>query len=113
MYRRLKTFQRILSGIIRRRNLSAFCRNYLNDILVFSRSFKEHICHLETVITAIHEEGLRLKFVKCTFAVLSIQYLGHILRSDSVKPLSDNLVPINNFPTLKNPKKCPIISREN
>ena len=39
-------FQRILSGIIHRHGLSSFVVNYLDDILLFSKSFEEHVKHL-------------------------------------------------------------------
>lgn len=91
-------FQRTLSGIIKRRNLSDFAVNYLDDILIFSRSFEEHIIHVQKLITAIYEEGFRLNLKKCNFAAPSIQYLGHVLGPDSVRPLQDNLIAINSFP---------------
>lgn len=98
------TFQRVLSSIIRRHHLSSFCINYLDDILIFSKSFEEHMSHLEALFNTIKEEGFRLKFVKCNFASKSIQYLGHVLGPDSVEPLQDNLAAINDFPTPKSRK---------
>ena len=97
-------FQRILSGIIKQRNLSKFSVNYLDDILVFSRSFEEHIQHVQQLIVAVYEEGFRLNFKKCNFAQRKIQYLGHILGPDTVQPLNDNLTAINDFPTPKSRK---------
>ena len=97
-------FQRILSGIIRRNKLSDFCVNYIDDVLIFSRTFEEHLQHLELLICAIYNEGFRFKFVKCTFATHSVQYLGHIIGRNSVRPLNDNLVSIRDFPTPKNRK---------
>lgn len=94
-------FQRILSGIIKRHNLDNFSSNYLDDVLVFSRSFDEHVVHVQCLINAIFEEGFRLNFKKCNFAASSIQYLGHILGPDTVRPLQDNLVAIKNFPVPK------------
>lgn len=91
-------FQRVLSGILKRRNLSNFAVNYLDDILIFSRTFEEHVKHIQLVITAIYEEGFRLNFKKCNFATPTIQYLGHILTSNSVQPLHDNLIAIKSFP---------------
>jgi hypothetical protein len=91
-------FQRILSGILKRHNLSDFAVNYLDDILVFSRSFEEHVLHVQRLITAVYDEGFRLNFKKCNFAASSIQYLGHILEPNTVKPLQDNLAAIKNFP---------------
>lgn len=97
-------FQRILSNILRKHNLKVFSENYIDDILIFSESFEEHIEHIEKVIKAIVQEGFRLKFKKCTFAAKSVKYLGHIIEHNTVRPLKDNLVSIQNFPTPKNQK---------
>lgn len=92
-------FQRILSGIIRRHNLTEFCSNYIDDILIFSKSFDEHLFHIERLIKAIISEGFKLKFIKCNFAQHSVRYLGHVISKNTVRPLSDNLVAIGKFPT--------------
>lgn len=92
------TFQRILSGVLRRNGLSDFCINYLDDILVFSKSYEDHVSHLRMLFNCIYKEGFRLSFRKCNFAKQSIEYLGHVLSSDYVKPLNDNLISIQNFP---------------
>lgn len=57
-------FQRVLSGIIHRQNLSNFCCNYIDDILIFSRSFAKHLQHIELVLQAIIAENFKLKLVK-------------------------------------------------
>lgn len=97
-------FQRILSNILRKYNLSGFAVNYIDDILIFSKSFSEHINHLTQLLEAIKTEGFRLKFTKCTFASDSVKYLGHIIQNNSVKPLKDNLISIKNFPVPKTQK---------
>lgn len=91
-------FQRILSGVIRKHNLQSFCVNYIDDILIFSKSFKEHIEHLRSLFNAIQVEGWKLKFIKCKFASSSVSYLGHIVEKNTVRPLRDNLVAIKAFP---------------
>lgn len=97
-------FQRILSGIIRKHNLSSFCFNYLDDILMFSKSFDEHIEHLRKLLNAIKVEGFHLKFAKCSFATHSVKYLGHIIDKNTVRPLNDNLIAIKDFPRPNNRK---------
>lgn len=92
-------FQRILSSIIRKYNLSGFAVNYIDDILIFSKSFEEHISHIKKLLEAISQEGFRLKLSKCLFAQDSVKYLGHIIKHDSVTTLQDNLTAIQNFPT--------------
>lgn len=61
-------FQRILSNILRKHNLKEFSENYIDDILSLSRTFEEHIKHIETVLQAIMNEGPTLKFKKYKFA---------------------------------------------
>lgn len=97
-------FQRILSGIIRKNGLDEFCCNYIDDILIFSKTFEEHVMHLEALMKAIEKEGFRLKFVKCNFAMNSVKYLGHVIEKNSVRPLKDNLVAIKDFPVPKTKK---------
>lgn len=91
-------YQRILSGIIRRNGLSHFCANYIDDILIFSKSFEEHLDHIERVFNAIRKEGFKIKFTKCSFATRQIKYLGHTIEQGKIKPLFDNLVAIKDFP---------------
>lgn len=66
-------FQRILTNIIRRHNVKEFTANYIDDILIFSKLFAEHIGHLSKVLTAIKKEEFRLKYAKCTFAAKQVK----------------------------------------
>lgn len=72
-------FQRMLSNIIRKHKLTNFAVNYIDDILIFSKNFSEHIQHLTQVFEAITQEGFRLKLSKCTFAADSVKYLNKFL----------------------------------
>ena len=96
--------QRILSNIIRKHKLSDFALNYIDDIPIFSKIFEEHINHLSQLLEAIMNEGFRLKLSKCTFALDSVQYLGHVIGYKSISPLKDNLISIRNFPVPRNQK---------
>jgi hypothetical protein len=92
-------FQRILSNILRKHGLTEYAVNYIDDILIHSQSFEEHLKHIERVLEAIKKEGFRLKFRKCTFASGSVTYLGHIIGNNTVQPLKDNVISIQKFPT--------------
>lgn len=65
-------FQRILSNILRKHELTRFSVNYIDDILIYSPSFEEHIEHIKRVLEAIIKERFRLKFKKCTFTANSV-----------------------------------------
>lgn len=91
-------FQRILSNIIRKHELSEFAVNFIDDIIIFSKDFEEHITHISKLLEAIIKEGFKLKFSKCSFAKKTAKYLGHIIEENSIKPLKDNLTAVKNFP---------------
>lgn len=97
-------FQRILSSILRKYKLTNFAVNYIDDILIFSRTFEEHTQHLSQLLEAIKKEGFRLKFTKCAFAEQMVQYLGHIIANNTIKPIKNNIKSIKEFPLPKTQK---------
>ncbi len=97
-------FQRILRNIIRKHELNDFCVNYIDDVLIFSRSFKEHLAHIDKLFTAIKVEGFRLKLLKCNFARSNVKYLGHIIGNNLTRPVTDNIKSIRDFPVPQNKK---------
>ena len=97
-------FQRVLANTLRRNGLAEFCMNYIDDILVFSETFDQHIKHIEQLMKTIRKEGFRLKLAKCKFAENSVKYLGHIIEKDGVRPGKDNLKAIRDFERPRNKK---------
>jgi hypothetical protein len=97
-------FQRIIHTILKKHNLSNFSVNYLDDILIYSKSFDEHISHIENVLKALITENVKLKLSKCSFAQKSVKYLGHIISENKIIPLNDNLKSIKEYPNPKNVK---------
>jgi hypothetical protein len=92
-------FQRIIRNILKKHNLIAFSDNYLDDILIYSKSFKEHLKHIELILKALIEENIKLKLSKCSFSQKIVKYLGHIISKNKLRPLSDNINAIKDFPT--------------
>jgi hypothetical protein len=62
---------------------------YIDDVLVHSRSHKEHLKHLSAAIHKIGAANLRLNPKKCVFGSDSVEYLGHTLSGDRVRPWQD------------------------
>ena len=79
------TFQRLMECVLA--GLSGEqCLIYLDDIVVFSKTFQEHIVRLTNVFQALHQAGLTLKLSKCNFAQREVKYLGHIVSAAGVRP---------------------------
>ena len=80
----------------------SLCLIYLDDVIVFSHDFDEHIDRLDKVLTQIGAAGLKLKPNKCVFFAPKVSFLGHIVSQDGVSPDPDNIAKIANWPTPKN-----------
>ena len=62
------------------------CFAYIDDILVCSQTFSEHIEHLGQVFARLRKASFRLKARKCLFLRDEVPYLGHIVTKDGLKP---------------------------
>ena len=78
-------FQRLMNSVLRD-GLDKFCCVYLDDILVFSKNEAEHAQHLRWVFNQLRAHSLHVKRSKCRFGVKEIEYLGHVVTADGVKP---------------------------
>ena len=65
------TFMSLMNHIMRP-FLRKFVVVFLDDILVFSNSWKEHLEHLDTVLSALREQSLFCNVIKCEFALESV-----------------------------------------
>ena len=52
------------------------CLIFLDDILVFSETFQDHVFRLEVVFSHLQQHGLKLKASKFQFFKDSVRYLG-------------------------------------
>jgi len=72
------TFMRVMNDLFRP-FIDEFVLVYLDDILVFSKSWVEHVCHVKKVLDVLKKEKLFVKLSKCEFGKTSLGYLGHIV----------------------------------
>jgi hypothetical protein len=76
-------FMCLINGVFRE-YLDKFVIVFLDDILVYSKSKKEHEYHLRMVLQVLREHQLYAKLSKCSFYQKKIHYLGHILSEDGI-----------------------------
>ncbi|CAF4929618.1 unnamed protein product, partial [Rotaria socialis] len=84
------TFQRIVNQILgpnRWKNVLA----YIDDIIIYSKNFSEHIRHIEEVCALLHESNFKLNVDKCEIARTEILFLGHAIKAGTIKPDPDNI----------------------
>ena len=95
-------FQKLINDVLKGCN---FAMGYLDNIIIYSRSEKEHLEHLEEIFTRLKKAGLKLKLEKCCFFKKHIQYLGHLISADGIQTLPEKLESIAKMPAPKNPKE--------
>jgi hypothetical protein len=78
---------------------------YLDDILVFSTTFSEHVKDLEMVFQRLTHLNLMLKLEKCCFFKRSVHYLGHVVSGDGIAPDEGLIEKIQQYPIPKNVKE--------
>jgi len=74
--------QRLSNEIIR--DMKAFAAAYLDDIVIFSRSWEEHIAHLEQVFATLRKHQIAISPNKTRLAQTSTRYLGFIISRDGI-----------------------------
>lgn len=96
-------FERLVELVLRgMQYTSILC--YLDDILVVSETFEEHMAHLAELFSRLRKAGLKLKGKKCFFFRQEVSFLGHILTKDGLKcdPFKTRVV--KEYPTPHNLK---------
>jgi predicted aspartyl protease len=77
------------------------CLVYVDDIVVYSSSIKQHSKDLEKVFTVLEKFGWTLKLSKCKFGFSKLDFLGHTISHGQVQVAKIN---INKLLNMKRPK---------
>ena len=76
------------------------CLVYLDDILVFSKTFDEHLEHLATVFDRLDCYLLKLKPSKCSLFQRKVSFLGHVVSGQGIECDQKKVAAIATWPTL-------------
>ena len=90
------TFQRLLNKVLDG-YLYDFAVVYVDDILIFSKTVEEHFIHLKKILDRLKNANLTVKLKKCKFFEPNIEFLGHQVGRDGLKPNERNIEKIKNL----------------
>lgn len=93
------TFQRLMDRLLR--SHGTYAAAYLDDIVVFSETWDDHLQHLCAVFSTIQEAGLKINPNKSLLVTDSIHYLGYTIQGGMIKPQVNKVEAIT---TLSPPK---------
>ncbi|GBG60817.1 hypothetical protein CBR_g12555 [Chara braunii] len=91
------TFQAAMTTEFRHM-LDRFVLIYLDHILVYSRSLDEHVEHLRTVLERLRQAKYKANRDKCKFARQELEYLGHYVTPQGIRPLANKIEAIRVWP---------------
>ena len=97
------TFQRMMDKLLD--GLGDFAKAYIDDLIIFSTSWEDHLKHLRTVLQRLEEAGLTVKPMKCQFAMAECTYLGHVVGGGKVQMELSKIRAIQNFEIPKTKKE--------
>ena len=90
------TFERLMSQVLRGLQWE-HCLVYIDDILVFGRSFDSSLDNLRSVLDRIAQYGLQLKSSKCALLRSSLPFLGHVVSRDGLQCNPEKIEPVNKW----------------
>ncbi len=65
--------------------INNFCQVYLDDILIYSKTKKEHVQHVRQILQKLRDAGLQVDILKCEFHVQETKFLGLLVSIDGLR----------------------------
>lgn len=97
------TFQRMMDTVLTGLKWQT-CLVYLDDVVVFSETFEQHLQRLKKVLEAVQSASLSLKPEKCHFGFTELKFLGHVVSADGVRPDPEKTAAVASYPAPRDKK---------
>nr|KAG5687934.1 hypothetical protein BaRGS_021642 [Batillaria attramentaria] len=98
------TYQRLMEDVLGDMHMK-ICLIYLDDLIIFSRTYEEHVNRLRKVFQRLLEAGLKLAPKKCHLFKERVVYVGHQVSADGIAPDPDKTQTIRDWPRPTNPEE--------
>ena len=95
------TFQRLMDKVLK--GHESYSAAYLDDVIIYSGNWEDHIKHVAAVLQSLHEAGLTAMHTKCQFGKAECVYLGHRVGQGKIIPERSKIEAVRDFaiPTTK------------
>ena len=77
--------------------LDKFCTAYLDDVLIYLQTKKEHREHVRQVVARLRDAGLQIDINKCEFETTRTKYLGLIITTEGIEMDPDKVTAISSW----------------
>lgn len=98
------TFQRMINAMLRKYQWS-FCLGYLDDIIIYSKTYDEHFVHIEKILAELFINNLEINTRKSEFCVNEVDYLGYKIGQGKIRIGDEKKNAILKYPRPKNKKQ--------
>lgn len=75
---------------------------YIDDVIVWGKDADDCMNNLRSVLQLIDKAGIKLKRSKCSFLTNTVEYLGHEISSEGIRPSSHKVSAVKEFRTPRN-----------
>ena len=91
------TFERLMETVLSGLQWQV-CLIYLDDVIVYGKTFEEMLHNLELVFEKLFSAGLKLKARKCVLFGKQVKYLGHIISEHGIQTDPEKIETVKNWP---------------
>lgn len=85
--------------------ISKICLVYLDDVIIFGKTFEEMVKNLKKVFSRLRSVNLKVNPKKCVFFSREVKYLGHVISSEGVTTDSEKISAVKEWPAPRTKKQ--------
>jgi hypothetical protein len=85
------SFQRMIKALLQEKGCADYACNFIDDIIIYSKSSEDHVSHIRTVLDALTGVNLTIQRTKCHFFCEQVPLLGYWLSKSGIQPNMDKL----------------------
>ena len=93
----LGLFQKLMQHILRD-HISRIYLIYMDDVIIYSSNFEQHLEDIKVVFDAIRVVQLQLKLFKGKSGTMAVEFLGHVVSREGIYPSKKNITAVTSFP---------------